>query len=113
MSISGSTAERLRPSTTEAPLTLTTDTPRTLGYLDQFTLWGNLGISLFGPVPGASVAGSTGSVAKGLLATLVGCLLGALVLGGAAVFGSQTGAPAMGALRGLFGPRGPPAAVVL
>ena len=90
----------------EAPLTLTTKTPRTLSFLDQFSLWGNLGISLFGPVTGASIAAYTGSLAKGLLATLVGSVLGALVLGGSAVFGSQTGAPAMACMRGLFGRRG-------
>ncbi|MFC0628199.1 purine-cytosine permease family protein [Kribbella deserti] len=97
----------------EAPLVLTTDTPRTLGFFDQFTLWGNLGISLFGPVTGALVAAYTGSLVKGLLAVLVGCTLGALVLGGAAVFGSQTGAPAMAALRGIFGRRGSLAPTVL
>lgn len=97
----------------EAPLVLTTDTPRTLGFFDQFTLWGNLGISLFGPVTGALVAAYTGSLVKGLLAVLVGCTLGAFVLGGAAVFGSQTGAPAMVALRGIFGRQGSLAPTVL
>jgi NCS1 family nucleobase:cation symporter-1 len=108
-----STAVRERPRTVEAPLVLTTKPPRTLGFLDQFTLWGNLGISLFGPVTGAAIAAYTGSLAKGLLATLTGCAIGALVLGGAAVFGSQTGAPAMAAMRGLFGRRGSLAPTVL
>ncbi len=98
---------------TEAPLVLTTDTPRTLGFLDQFTLWGNFGISLFGPVTGALVAAYTGSLVKGLIAVVVGCGIGALVLGGAAVFGSHTGAPAMASLRGLFGRRGSMAPTVL
>jgi NCS1 family nucleobase:cation symporter-1 len=97
----------------EAPLVFTTDTPRTLGFFDQFTLWGNLGISLFGPVTGASIAAYTGSLSTGLLAAVVGCLIGALVLGGAAVFGSQTGAPAMASLRGLFGRQGSLAPTVL
>ncbi len=97
----------------EAPLVLTTDTPRTLGFLDQFSLWGNLGISLFGPVTGALVAAYTGSLVKGLIAVVVGVVIGALVLGGAAVFGSQTGAPAMASLRGLFGRRGSIAPTVL
>ena len=47
------TAVRKPSTTTEAPLVLTTDAPRTLGFFNQFTLWGNLGISLFGPVTGA------------------------------------------------------------
>lgn len=104
----GTTVRRARTGNgnPEAPLNLTTDTPRTLGTVDQLTLWANFGISLFGPVTGASIAAYTGSLAKGLLATLVGCTIGALVLGGAAVFGSHTGAPAMTAMRGLFGRRG-------
>lgn len=109
----GFSAVRNASASTEAPLVLTTDTPRTLGFWDQFTLWGNLGISLFGPVTGALVAAYTGSLATGLLAVAVGCGIGALVLGGAAVFGSQTGAPAMVALRGLFGRRGSAAPTVL
>jgi putative hydroxymethylpyrimidine transporter CytX len=108
------TSTAVRPANhTEAPLVLTTDTPRTLGFFDQFTLWGNLGISLFGPVTGALVAAYTGSLAQGLLAVVVGCVIGALVLGGAAVFGSHTGAPAMASLRGLFGRRGSMAPTVL
>ena len=98
--------QSLKATKGEAPLVLTTDTPRTLGFFDQFSLWGNLGISLFGPVTGALVAAYTGSLVQGLLAVVVGCTIGALVLGGAAVFGSQTGAPAMACLRGLFGRRG-------
>lgn len=108
------TSTAVRPAKrTEAPLVLTTETPRTLGFLDQFTLWGNLGISLFGPVTGALVAAYTGSLVQGLLAVVVGCVIGALVLGGAAVFGSHTGAPAMACLRGLFGRRGSTAPTVL
>ncbi|MGZ0149648.1 purine-cytosine permease family protein [Kribbella sp. WER1] len=102
-----------RAGTTEAPLVLTTDAPRTLSFFDQFTLWGNFGISLFGPVTGALVAAYTGSLWQGLLAVVVGCAIGALVLGGAAVFGSHTGAPAMASLRGLFGRRGSMAPTVL
>jgi putative hydroxymethylpyrimidine transporter CytX len=108
-----STVVRNASGPTEAPLVLTTDAPRTLGFLDQFTLWGNFGISLFGPVTGALVVAYTGSLVSGLIAVVVGCGIGALVLGGAAVFGSQTGAPAMASLRGLFGRRGSMAPTVL
>jgi putative hydroxymethylpyrimidine transporter CytX len=108
-----STVVRNATASTEAPLVLTTDAPRTLGFLDQFTLWGNFGISLFGPVTGALVVAYTGSLVSGLIAVVVGCGIGALVLGGAAVFGSQTGAPAMASLRGLFGRRGSMAPTVL
>ncbi len=95
-----------RTAPQEAPLVLTTEPPRPLGLLDQLSLWGNLGISLFGPVTGAFIAATTGSLVAGLLATLVGVALGAAMLGGAAVFGAATGAPAMVSLRGLFGRQG-------
>ena len=97
----------------EAPLTLTTDPPRTLGFVDQLAMWGNLGISLFGPITGALVATTTGSVGLALLAIVVGCTLGALLLGASAMFGATTGAPAMVAMRGLLGRRGSVAPTLL
>ncbi|MVA74822.1 permease [Auraticoccus sp. F435] len=101
------------PGRVEAPLVLTTEPPRPLGFWDQFATWANLGISLFGPLTGALVVATTGSVASGLLAVVVGCVLGSALLACAAVFGSRTGAPAMVALRGLFGRRGSVAPTVL
>ncbi len=76
-------------------------------------MWANLGISLFGPLTGALVAATTGSVGLAILAVVVGCALGAALLGGSAVFGATTGAPAMVALRGLFGRRGSVAPTLL
>ncbi len=108
MSVSSTT----RPSATadsgrpEAPLTLTTEPPRTLRFSDQLAMWGNLGISLFGPLTGALVATTVGSVGLAIAAIVVGCTLGAVLLGASAVFGAATGAPAMVALRGLVGRRG-------
>ena len=95
-----------RPGAAEAPLTLTTEPPRPLGFVDQLAMWGNLGISLFGPLTGALVATTTGSVGLSILAIVVGCGLGALLLGASAMFGTTTGAPAMVSLRGLVGRRG-------
>lgn len=97
----------------EAPLVLTTEPPRPLGFWDQFATWANLGISLFGPLTGALVVATTGSVGSALLAVVVGCLLGGGLLACSAVFGARTGAPAMVALRGLFGRRGSVAPTVL
>src|SRR3978361_267685 len=97
----------------EAPLVLTTDPPRPLGFTDQLAMWANLGISLFGPLTGALVVAATGSVWSGLAAIVVGCSIGALLLGASAVFGATTGAPAMVSLRGLFGRRGSVAPTVL
>ena len=90
----------------EAPLTLSTEPPRTFGLWAQTALWGNLGISLFGPLTGALIGLSVGSVGGGILAVIAGCTLGALILGGSATFGAVTGAPSMVALRGLLGRRG-------
>lgn len=92
--------------TVEAPLTLSTQPPRTLGFWGQTALWGNLGISLFGPLTGALIALSVGSVTGAILAVVLGCTIGALILGGSAMFGAVTGAPSMVALRGLLGRRG-------
>jgi len=94
------------PGSPEAPLTLTTEPPRTLRFSDQLAMWGNLGISLFGPLTGALVATTVGSVGLAIAAIVVGCALGAVLLGASAVFGATTGAPAMVALRGLVGRRG-------
>jgi nucleobase:cation symporter-1, NCS1 family len=101
-----STTETSVRSRQEAPLTLTTEPPRPLGFLDQLALWGNLGISLFGPLTGALIATTAGSVGLGIAAIVVGCGLGAILLGASAVMGSVTGAPAMVTLRGLLGRRG-------
>jgi putative hydroxymethylpyrimidine transporter CytX len=90
----------------EAPLVLTTEPPRPLRFVDQLAMWGNLGISLFGPLTGALVATTVGSVGLAIVAIVVGCALGALLLGASAIFGVTTGAPAMVSLRGLLGRRG-------
>lgn len=100
-------------SSQEAPLTLTTEPPRPLGLRDQLAMWANLGISLFGPLTGALVLAATGSVGLAITAIVVGCGLGALLLGASAMFGATTGAPAMVALRGLLGRRGSVAPTIL
>lgn len=97
----------------EAPLVLTTEPPRPLGFFDQFATWANLGISLFGPLTGALVVATTGSVTSALVAVVIGCALGGVLLACSAVFGARTGAPAMVALRGLLGRRGSIAPTVL
>lgn len=98
--------QKTRPHGVEAPLELTTDVPRTLGWIDQTTMWASFGISLFGPVSGALIVATTGDLTSALISLAVGCALGAVILGSAAVFGSVTGAPAMVTMRGIFGRRG-------
>lgn len=97
----------------EAPIVLTTEPPRPLRFFDQFAMWANLGISLFGPLTGALIAATTGSVWLAIGAIVIGCTIGAALLGTSAVFGATTGAPAMVSLRGLLGRRGSVAPTVL
>jgi nucleobase:cation symporter-1, NCS1 family len=94
---------------TEAPLTLTEPPPRVLGWFDQLGLWGNLGISLLGPVGAIGVLQPFGfaplALVAAALAVVVGTVLGTLLVAAAAVPGAETGAPSMVLLRGLFGRR--------
>src|SRR3954454_7793666 len=93
----------------EAPLTLEQPPPRVLGWWDQIGLWGNLGMSILGPVTAifilAPASGGQMSYVGAALAIIVGTILGTLLVAAAAVPGAQTGAPSMVLLRGLFGRR--------
>lgn len=95
----------------EAPRTLAEPVPQPLSLIDQFGLWGNLGVSLLGFTGAIFVLqpGGTGtpllSLAAALTAVVVGTLLGTLPVALAATQGARTGAPAMVLLRGLFGAR--------
>ncbi|WP_214108098.1 purine-cytosine permease family protein [Acrocarpospora catenulata] len=96
-------------SQVEAPLTLDEAPPRALGLLDQGALWGNLGVSLLGFSGAVALVDPLGdrplSFAAAMVAAVVGSLVGTAMVGLAAVPGTQTGAPAMVLLRGLFGAR--------
>ena len=100
------------PDLDEVPRTLEeAPPPRTLGFLDQTVLWGNLGISLLLVVAGTFVLAPDPSLpplslAAAITAVLVGAVLGNLLLGLGARAGAETGAPAMVLLRGLVGRRG-------
>jgi NCS1 family nucleobase:cation symporter-1 len=95
----------------EVGKTLAEPVPQSLGFLDQFGLWGNLGVSLLGFTGAIFVLqpGGTGtpelSIAAALTAIVVGTLLGTVVLAASGIPGTETGAPAMVLLRGLFGTR--------
>lgn len=96
----------MTPATSvEAPLTLTDSPPRTLGGWAQTALWASFGVTLFGPITGALVALTAGGQSQGLLACLVGTLIGAAMLGAAAAIGARLGTPSMVGLRGLLGYR--------
>ncbi len=95
----------------EVARTLAEPVPQALSLLDQFGLWGNLGVSLLGFTGAIFVLqpGGAGtpelSLAAALAAIAAGTLLGAVPLALAGLAGAQTAAPAMVLLRGLFGAR--------
>ena len=95
----------------EVARTLAEPVPQALSLLDQFGLWGNLGVSLLGFTGAIFVLqpGGAGtpelSLAAALTAIVVGTLLGTVPLALAGLPGAETGAPAMVLLRGLFGAR--------
>jgi len=95
----------------EVARTLAEPVPQALSLLDQFGLWGNLGVSLLGFTGAIFVLqpGGAGtpelSLAAALTAIVVGTLLGTLPVALAGLLGTRTGAPAMVLLRGLFGAR--------
>jgi putative hydroxymethylpyrimidine transporter CytX len=95
----------------EAPYTLDRPAPKVLSFWDQSAFWANLGVSLLAFSGAYTVLAPDGdnnprlSILAGMVAMTVGTLIGALMLGLAAVPGARTGAPAMVLLRGLFGTR--------
>jgi nucleobase:cation symporter-1, NCS1 family len=95
----------------EVARTLAEPVPQALSLLDQFGLWGNLGVSLLGFTGAIFVLQPYGagtpqlSLAAALTAIVVGTLLGTLPVALAGLLGARTGAPAMVLLRGLFGAR--------
>ena len=95
----------------EVARTLAEPVPQALSLLDQFGLWGNLGVSLLGFTGAIFVLHPGGigtpelSLAAALTAIIVGTLLGTLPVALAGLPGTRTGAPTMVLLRGLFGAR--------
>ncbi|HEY1920974.1 MAG TPA: cytosine permease [Streptosporangiaceae bacterium] len=95
----------------EVGRTLAEPVPRALSRVDQLGLWGNLGVSLLGFTGAIFVLQPGGpgtpelSLAAGLTAIVVGTLLGTVPMALTALPGTDTGAPAMVLLRGLFGAR--------
>jgi NCS1 family nucleobase:cation symporter-1 len=94
----------------EAPLTLDEPAPRALRLADQLGMWANLGVSLLGFTGAYFVLypladGHALSLGAALLALVLGTALGTAAVAVAAVPGTETGAPAMVLLRGLFGAR--------
>ena len=81
------------------------DERRVLGFLDQGTLWANLGVSLVGVVLGASLV-PTLSLGTAMLVLLIGGLIGACLLAASAWLGATTALPAMAIMRRALGVQG-------
>ena len=78
---------------------------RVLGTLDTGLLWGNLGVSLLVVVAGAALVPAL-SLRDALVAILVGCVIGNLMLGLAGAIGADARVPGMVLMRAPLGRRG-------
>ena len=76
-----------------------------LGGLDLGLLWGNLGVSLLVVVAGTVLVPAL-SLPSALVAIVVGCLVGNLMLAAAGAIGAQARVPAMVLMRAPLGTRG-------
>ena len=76
-----------------------------LGGLETGLLWGNLGVSLLVIVAGAALVPAL-SLPDALLAILVGCVLGNLMLAAAGLIGADARVPGMALMRAPLGQRG-------
>jgi putative hydroxymethylpyrimidine transporter CytX len=78
---------------------------RVLGGLETGLLWGNLGASLLVIVAGAVLVPAL-SLPEALLAILVGCVIGNLMLATAGMIGADARVPGMTLMRAPLGQRG-------
>ena len=95
----------------EAPYTLDEPAPKVLSFWDQSAFWANLGVSLLAFSGAATVLAPDANgvpqlpIVAGIVAMVVGTVIGGIMLGLSAVPGTRAGGPAMMLLRGLFGTR--------
>ena len=93
----------------EVARTLVEPVPQSLGTLDLFGLWGNLGVSLLGFTGAIFVLQPDGSgtpelsLLAALVSIVLGTVMGTWAVAATGVAGTRTGAPTMVLLRGLFG----------
>ncbi len=78
---------------------------RVLGMLDTGLLWGNLGISLLVIVAGAALVPAL-SLPDALVAILLGCVIGSVMLAVAGAIGADARVPGMVLMRSPLGRRG-------
>jgi putative hydroxymethylpyrimidine transporter CytX len=103
--------DRLDQPRHEAPYTLDQPAPKVLSFWDQSAFWANLGVSLLAFSGAVTVLAPDANgkpqlpILAGIVAMIVGTVIGGVMLGLAAVPGTRAGVPAMMLLRGLFGTR--------
>ena len=78
---------------------------RVLGGLETGLLWGNLGVSLLVIVAGAILVPAL-SLPDALIAIVLGCVIGNLMLATAGLIGADARVPGMALMRGPLGQRG-------
>ncbi len=78
---------------------------RVLGMLDTGLLWGNLGVSLLVIVAGAALVPAL-SLPDALVAILLGCVIGSVMLAVAGAIGADARVPGMVLMRAPLGRRG-------
>ncbi len=79
---------------------------RTLRAFDIFVLWSSLGVGLLVLAAGALLIGLGLSLAEALAVSLVGSVIGSLMLAAATHHGSRAGVPTMVSLRPILGRAG-------
>lgn len=79
---------------------------RRLTGVDQAVLWSNFGISLLGVVAGAGLIAYGAGTTRALVATVIGGVIGGLMLAAAGALGAASGQPGMVVLRRALGTRG-------
>lgn len=94
-----------RPASTSWGIEPVPERLRVLGALDVGLLWGNLGVSLLVVVAGAILVPAL-SLPTAIVAIVVGCAIGNLMLAVAGGIGAQTRVPAMVLMRAPLGRQG-------
>ncbi|MGI9187962.1 MAG: cytosine permease, partial [Gaiellales bacterium] len=94
-------ASEARPITEPIPVER-----RHLTGFDVAVLWSNMGISLLGIVAGAGLIAYGAGSTRALIATVIGGVIGGLMLAATGALGAASGQPGMVVLRRALGDRG-------
>jgi putative hydroxymethylpyrimidine transporter CytX len=78
---------------------------KNLGFIDLFIFWASLAVGLLVLLAGSLLAPGLGLI-HALLVSLLGSVIGSVLLAGAGLFGSRYGVPTMVSLRAVLGRKG-------